>query len=342
MDVSMEKELPDVPEEFSENLIKYQVIVYYFSGEKVSDISKKVARGSSTCSKWIKKFKETGDVLKKIEKIGRPTVLTEEIKEFIYNKMKKDNTISLEKLTQKINDQFKIKIAKSTLSGHMSTIGSYKLPVNIPILSSKNKEKRLNYATYHSNDNFTNVIFSDESRFQICRNTKKVFVLKGDSQPTKFMPNPNYSVMVWGAISRKGKVSFAIVNETMNTDTYIQTLENYLIEPANKLHGKGKWRFQQDNAPCHKVYKIKRWFEDKGIRILDHPPQSPDLNPIENIWAIMKNEIEKENPKTKEELKELLMFYWKHLKNDVIENCIRHLIKTIDKVLNSGGNFITD
>ena len=49
--------------------------------------------------------------------------------------------------------------------------------------------------------------------------------------------------------------------------------------------------FMQDNAPIHCAYKVRNWFIENGIPLLDQPPYSPDLNPIKHLWFRLKNYI---------------------------------------------------
>jgi hypothetical protein len=49
--------------------------------------------------------------------------------------------------------------------------------------------------------------------------------------------------------------------------------------------------FMQDNAPIHTAHIIREWFTSQGIDIMDWPPYSPDLNPTENLWALLKAQM---------------------------------------------------
>ena len=83
--------------------------------------------------------------------------------------------------------------------------------------------------------------------------------------------------------------------EGYSANSYIQVLEEVIPtcwEPS--------LIFMQDNAPIHKAGKVKKWFADQGIPLLDWPPYSPDLNPIEHCWVHMKQWILDNYPELQE------------------------------------------
>lgn len=75
---------------------------------------------------------------------------------------------------------------------------------------------------------------------------------------------------------------------------YVDLLENYLftILEADSI-------FMQDNARIHTARHTQQWFEEHGVALLDWPPYSPDLNPIENLWAVLKDKIIERYPELK-------------------------------------------
>ena len=89
---------------------------------------------------------------------------------------------------------------------------------------------------------------------------------------------------------------------------------------------RGRWYFQQDNAPSHRPNTVKNWIKEFfQCEILDHPAQSPDLNPIELIWAIMKKEIEINRPNNKAQLKLAIQKAWNNITIAQIRRCIDNL-----------------
>ena len=75
---------------------------------------------------------------------------------------------------------------------------------------------------------------------------------------------------------------------------YLEVLAKYL--PTILEHDSV---FIQDNAPIHKAHKVTEFFAEMGIEVMPWPPYSPDLNPIENLWKMLKAEIDRAHPKLK-------------------------------------------
>ncbi len=109
--------------------------------------------------------------------------------------------------------------------------------------------------------------------------------------------------MIWAAMSSAGVGPLCFLKSTVNAAIYQEILEHFMLPSADKLYGDADFIFQQDLAPAHTAKGTKSWFNDHGVTVLDWPANSPDLNPIENLWGIVKRKMRDTRPNNADELK---------------------------------------
>ncbi len=99
------------------------------------------------------------------------------------------------------------------------------------------------------------------------------------------------SVMIWAAMSSAGVGPLCFLKTNITAPVYQDILEHFMLPSTDQLFKDADFIFQQDLAPAHTAKSTKSWLNDHGVGVLDWPANSPDLNPTENIWGIVKRKI---------------------------------------------------
>ncbi len=140
-------------------------------------------------------------------------------------------------------------------------------------------------------------------------------------------------IMLWGCFSAKRPGRLICVKERMNGAMYREILSENLPS-ARALKMKRGWVFQHDNDPKHTARATKEWLRKKNFKVLEWPSQSPDLNPIENLW---KSVLPSDSPKNITALEEICMEEWDKIPATVCENLVKTYRKRLTSVIANKG-----
>ncbi len=145
------------------------------------------------------------------------------------------------------------------------------------------------------------------------------------------------SVMIWAAISSAGVGPLCFLKSTVNADIYQEILEHFMLPSADKLYGDADFIFQQDLAPAHTAKGAKSWFNDHGVTVLDWPANSTDLNPIENLWDIVKRKMRDTRPNNADDLKATVKETWASIPPQQCHKLITSMPRQIEAVIKAKG-----
>ena len=147
--------------------------------------------------------------------------------------------------------------------------------------------------------------------------------------------------MVWGAISAFGGICLVCPEGTITAESYSKMLEEDFLTlyeeelPENFI-------FMHDNAPPHRAKSTEEFLKAKKIDVLEWPPLSPDLNPIENVWGILSKKVYHDGKtyQNTTELWDALVRAWHELPLSLFRNLYDSMGKRLINVLEKGGERI--
>jgi hypothetical protein len=105
-----------------------------------------------------------------------------------------------------------------------------------------------------------------------------------------------------------------------------------LMEPLGR-----QWWFLQDNDPKHKSREVQTWLHNKGIACIDFPPYSPDLNPIEHLWADLARRIEEHQDTTMEQLQDRVEAEWQATSVEFLRTLVHSMPARCQAVIEAEG-----
>jgi transposase len=303
-----------------------------------------------TVSRIYKAIKKNGTIQRK-KGSGAPKKWSKReariAKRLILNR-EASNAVEVQRILER---DHKITLAVRTVREILRSTGlNGRAKIKKPLLTHRQKKLRLKYAKKYrlwTKEQWRKVMFSDESKIsrfgsdgrEYCWRKKNEQLSERTTMPT--VKCGGGSIMVWGCFGYNGVGWATRITGTMNSELYKEVLTDEMknsIEYCLPPEHQGDFIFQQDNAPCHKSKIITGWFEKEEITVIDHPPQSPDLNPIENLWQQIKAKLHKDaSIKGVDDLWEKFENCWEQVDVEMCHKLIESMPDRLEAVIKAKG-----
>ena len=299
-------------------------------------IAATLGRSQCVVSHFLKDPDNYGYVVKK----SRKKKVTERVKRVILNaasnkrisaaKIVRENSLDLSPRTvyRVINDSLHIIRQKKKKS---------------PVISKVNKAKRVDFAKKHMtwNTEWRKVVWTDEKKFNLdgpdgfrdywhdLRKEELIFSKRQQG---------GGGVMIWAAFAWNYKSHITFVEGNADSARYQKVVEEH-VDQIQQHFGDNEWLFQQDNAPVHTSKSSMEWFNRRKIDLFPWPPQSPDMNLIENVWGLLARSVYQDGRQfyNIKDLKKAILTAWDQVSQECLQNLIEKMPNRIFHVIQLHG-----
>lgn len=327
-----------------------QVVALLQEGLSQRVVAQRLNLSRAAVRRVYQRFLETGQYRRRPGS-GRQRVTTERDDHFIVTSALRNRHLSGVHLQRRLREVRGVVISDSTVRRRLreQNLRPQK-PATGPQLTTAHRQARLQFARNHLDwtiDQWASVLFSDESRMTLYGSDGRRNVMRRPGERyaqcciRETVSYGGGSLMFWGGISLTARTDLVFIRRgALTAPRYItEILEDHVVPFAGYIGE--NFELMHDNARPHVARIVTQYLEEVGIRVMQWPARSPDLNPIEHIWDTLKQKVRARDPAptTLEDLETAIREEWDRIPQESIKILIRSLKRRMQAVIRArGGN----
>ena len=309
---------------------RMRVQILHELGHSIRVIAEETGKPKSFVERWIRR-PEVG----RHPGTGQHAKITRGTMNHIYKRMAMKRRKSLRVIGQQMH------ISRTKVQTIAKKMGLFPYRTQKkPLLTSKMISDRFKFAKEHLNHDWSKSVFIDEKKVTLVqlpnRKNDVIWAPKGEVIPFVETVKFPIALNVCAGISVTGRSEIFVFEENMNSQLFLKILRQTIIPFGKDLHG-SKWELIMDNDPKHTSKKVKEFLHENQVTCPKIPARSPDMNPLENVWAMLDDELKKLCHNTKDSLRRAIISAWTKIDQEKIKNAIESMPQRLLLIKNAKG-----
>jgi len=296
--------------------------------------------------KIVHKYKSEG-IYGDRKRIGRPLKLSKRSQSFIRRLCLKNRRMSLTNLSRTYNMGSDLHVSRCTVNRILNKYGLRSHPaVCKPLVNDKQRKRRLQWARSRQQwdiNKWSHVVFSDESMFRTHNHCHSQRIRRFQNERfspicTKKIIQHGAQVHVWGCFSRFGVGILKRIQGKLNSEAYQTKILNDMNLVGHCIvFPLRTFIMQHDNAPCHRSASTVSYLTEQHIEVLDWPANSPDANPIENLWHFIKMKLNDLGPMNSDKMWKEIQNIWYNIPSALCRRLVDSMPRRVSSIIKMKG-----
>lgn len=316
------------------------IVVMHLLGFSMSLIIEWSGHTLSSINRWIDRFESSGNVLD-LPRSGRPRITNETIDAAIVSVAEEEKFVTPRIVRGRVHVRASVRTVRRRLdeAGLFGRVARFSWP-----LTQETINQRLAFATTYADwngDDWSSVLFTDEAHIWF-NNQSQIWVQRPEDAAymDEYMTHQHPSrekISVWAGFSALGPTRIHMITGTLDGEKLVEILADELPLYTRRAWGNTAWTLLQDNSPIHKSAVVKDWLDAKSIRRFDYPSYSPDLNPMENVWAWLKRQIDHDFHENIDDLRRSIIDHWNNMPLEILLSLVQSMPDRLEAVRTQRG-----
>jgi transposase len=283
------------------------------------------------------------------KKTGRPPLIDSEGRERLKNLVTDGKRqFTAKALCTAFEEQEGKSVCVKTIRRTLHQVGLHsRIAVRKPFIKEANRVKRLAWCRERQGwrlKDWKKVFFTDEKSFTQFQKAALTRVWREpgeEMEPDCLAPRVarSESCMVWAGFAWRGRGPLVLHSGSVTGAVHAQLLMEHAIPALKTMFPRKNGIFQQDNAPVHTARVAQGVLAEAKVRTLTWPAYSPDLNPIENLWSVMQENLRKRTPPPSSlgQLRRMVQEEWDALPENLLHNLVESMPRRVNAVIEANG-----